>query len=557
MKRTTTVNDKLRRSHDIQKITSHLLALAVRNISLDEILKQGLDMILGIRWLALDRTGSIFIAQGGSDILEMRAQKGIEKKLRAQCRHIRSGQCLCGLAAQKKKIIFSAKVDKRHTFSDPDTKEHGHYCVPIMFSKKVLGVVNVYVKAGHLRNKTEEKFLIAIANTLAGIIQRKKVERALEKSTRALQTLSACNHTLIHATEEKELLEDVCRIIVDISGYKTVWIGAAEKDRYKSVRPLAWAGTGKDYLGAAKISWDASNERGRGPTGIAARTGKISLARNFAGEPRFSPWRDEALQRGFYSSIAIPLKSSRRVFGTLTIYSSEPDAFDKKEIHLLKELADDLAFGLETLRLRKEHGQSQQEKNQAEKQLLESYKHLGAINRQISILFNLYAQSGGKNTREIMGYIAKSAYNLSRAESIKFFRYSKSTHSLIFLPIGNSRKFKDEKTRIPLDKHAFLRPLVEKKTRVQGSFVEDLHKDFVSSGSAVKYFLFLPIQAGKKLRGTILLCFSDRDSVTPQELDFFEAFAAQASLVLKNLGIFKEKRIKNREKTQVQLELFR
>ncbi|MDR3559727.1 MAG: GAF domain-containing protein [Candidatus Pacebacteria bacterium] len=557
MKRMMKANDKLRKSHDIQRITGHLLELAVKNISLDEILKQCLNMILAVPWLAFDRTGSIFIAQDNSDTLEMRAQKGIDKKLLAQCRQIKSGQCLCGLAAEKKKIIFTPHINKYHTFSTPNTKEHGHYCVPIIFSKKALGVVNIYIKAGHTRNKTEERFLTAIANALAGIIQRKRIEQALERSSRALQALSACNHILIHATEEKKLLKDVCRIIVNISGYKMVWIGIAENNEYKSVKPLAWAGTGREYLTAAKISWNAENPRSGGPTGTAIRTGKISLARNFANDPRLLPWRKEALRRGFYSSIAIPLKSSRITFGALTIYATEPDAFDKKEIFFLQELTNDLAFGLETIRLRKTHEKMEQEKNQVEKKLLESYKHLGAINRQISILLDLYTQSGGKNMREILEFIAKSAYNISRAELIKFFRYSKSTRSLIFLPIGNSRKFKDEKTHIPLEKHAFLKPLVERKIRVQGSFIEDLHKDFVSPSNIVKYFLFLPIISGKQLRGAVLFCFADRDSITPQELDFFEAFAAQASLVLKNLEIFKEKRIRSHEKTPVsKLKLF-
>jgi signal transduction histidine kinase len=40
------------------------------------------------------------------------------------------------------------------------------------------------------------------------------------------------------------------------------------------------------------------------------------------------------------------------VFGSLSIYSKEPDAFTEDEVKLLTELANDLAFGITTLRLR-------------------------------------------------------------------------------------------------------------------------------------------------------------------------------------------------------------
>lgn len=548
---------ELERNHEIEKVINHLLLLAVKNSRLEEILKQCLDIILAFPWLSFAKTGSIFVTENNSHRFEMKATKGLGRKLSLQCRHIQTGQCLCGLAAQEKKIVFTSQINKQHALSGDSSSEHGHYCVPIIFSKKVLGILNIHVKAGHRQTKAEERFLVAIANTLAGIIQRKKIEKALDRTHKALRTLSACNHTLIHAIDEKKLLEEVCRIIVEIGEYKIAWIGRAEKGNSKSIRLLAYAKEGRSYLTKTKPTWNVRDEKDRGPTSTAVRTGKVSISKYFENSPRPELWKKEAARLGFYNSIAIPLKFAHSVFGVITIYSADADAFDKREVELLKELANDLAFGLETLRLKKAHEKTREEKNQTEKQLLESYKHLGTINRQISILLDLYARSGGKNTQEILEYIAKSAYNLSQADSIKFFRYSKSDESFVSLPIGNDREFKNNTFRIPIKKHPFLKPLIEKKIRVQNSFVKDLHGEFIPSKNAIKYFLFLPILSGKQLRGSVLFCFSDRESITPQELDFFEAFAAQASLVLKNLEIFKKKRIKNKEnKSATQLELF-
>jgi putative nucleotidyltransferase with HDIG domain len=62
------------------------------------------------------------------------------------------------------------------------------------------------------------------------------------------------------------------------------------------------------------------------------------------------PWRTEALTRGYASSVALPLKGPTGVFGALTIYAGEPNAFGSEELSLFVELADDLAYGIGALR---------------------------------------------------------------------------------------------------------------------------------------------------------------------------------------------------------------
>jgi putative nucleotidyltransferase with HDIG domain len=63
------------------------------------------------------------------------------------------------------------------------------------------------------------------------------------------------------------------------------------------------------------------------------------------------------LARGYVSNIALPLSDSGRTFGGLSIYSAEANAFDDEEVHLLEEMANDLAYGIITLRTRTEHEQ--------------------------------------------------------------------------------------------------------------------------------------------------------------------------------------------------------
>ena len=159
---------------------------------------------------------------------------------------------------------------------------------------------------------------------------------------------------LVHAVEENQLLSDICRLIVEEGGYLMAWVGYADQDAEKTVRVVAQHGDDRDYLGSMKLSW-ADTERGHGPTGTAIRTRLTDVNPDYRTNPRTLPWREAALARGYRSSIALPLISSKHVLGALTIYSPDPDVFSPEEVMLLEELANDLAYGIETLRTRVEH----------------------------------------------------------------------------------------------------------------------------------------------------------------------------------------------------------
>ena len=186
------------------------------------------------------------------------------------------------------------------------------------------------------------------------ITEQKKAERQLRQLNRTLQAHNTSNQAMLRAANERELLQEVCKIVVEVCGHAMVWIGYAEDDEEKSVRPVASAGFDEGYLETMKITW-ADNERGRGPTGTAIRTGKPRTCRNMLTDPQFAPWRKQALQRGYASSIVLPLIADKKALGAMTIYSRKPDAFSAEEETLLGELATDLAHGIATIRLRGAH----------------------------------------------------------------------------------------------------------------------------------------------------------------------------------------------------------
>ena len=197
----------------------------------------------------------------------------------------------------------------------------------------------------------------------------KQAEEELRKLNRTLKALSNSNQAILHAADERSFLEEVCRIVTRDCGHAMVWIGIAEHDEGKTVRPVANSGFDDGYLESISITWDES-ECGRGPTGTAIRTGKPAMCRNMHTDPVFVLWREEAIKRGYASSVAIPLKAQDKAWGAITIYSKEPDSFSEGEVDLLKELAGDIELGVQTLRLRASQAH-------AEAALIESKELLG------------------------------------------------------------------------------------------------------------------------------------------------------------------------------------
>jgi PAS domain S-box-containing protein len=188
------------------------------------------------------------------------------------------------------------------------------------------------------------------------ITERKQAEEALHRANRALKTLSAGNLALVRSASEDELLRAVTSVIVEHAGYLMAVVDYPDDNAEKSITPTAWSGMDESQYWAQHISW-ADTERGQLPVARAIRSGTTQICHNIASAPAFAPWRDAALECGYVSSIALPLASDGKTFGGLSIYSSEKDAFDEEEVRLLEELASDLAYGIMTLRARREREQ--------------------------------------------------------------------------------------------------------------------------------------------------------------------------------------------------------
>lgn len=255
------------------------------------------------------------------------------------------------------------------------------------------------------------------------ITERKRAEADLQRLNLVLKARSDSSHALLHAVDESAYLNEVCRIVTEDCGHAMMWIGFVEHDEDKTIRVVAHAGFEAGYLETLKVTW-ADSERGRGPAGTAIRTGKPALCCNMLTDPKFAPWREAALARGYASSLVIPLFEEGKAIGAFSIYSRRAEAFSEAEVSLLMELAADLSFGIRTLRLRVAHALAEEALRESERRF-----RLALRNSPVSVALQdrdlVYRWAYNQRSRNSEEVVGKTDADLFAPENIPLILESK------------------------------------------------------------------------------------------------------------------------------------
>ncbi len=197
-------------------------------------------------------------------------------------------------------------------------------------------------------------------NTLVQQIGAEAEQEFSAHYVRVLRTLSACSRVVMRATDEQELLEEICRTMVTAGGYTHSWVGYATDDARKNVRPMAKVGFLENYIGIDNVSWSEDLPQGQGVFGQAIRSGQPAVIRNARASAAFmAAWPAATEMYHFNSILGLPLIVEGKIIGAIGFYSAEPNRFDPQEVELLREVASDLAHGISVIRLRRERDEAQ------------------------------------------------------------------------------------------------------------------------------------------------------------------------------------------------------
>ena len=248
--------------------------------------------------------------------------------------------------------------------------------------------------------------------TFQDITERKQAEEKLVDLNRFLSVLSAINQMIVRTHDQTKLFEEACRIPVEAGLFRMAWVGLVDQET-QQVKPVVWRGFEEGYLDRISISVrDLPN--GRGPTGQAIQRGEHVICQDIEHDPRMTPWREEALKRGYRSSAAFPLRVGDEVIGSLNVYSGEPGYFNDKVVRLLDELAGDIGFAAHFI-------EQQERREQAEEALRESEARFREIFERAALGIVLidkrgYPIAANPAFQKMLGYAAEELYTMSFIE---------------------------------------------------------------------------------------------------------------------------------------------
>jgi signal transduction histidine kinase len=252
-------------------------------------------------------------------------------------------------------------------------------CLPMSSRGHIVGVVGFEWtdSPGEVGIQLETPQLTVVQGLFANAMQQRRIGGDLQRKNRLLRAVLECSDALIRARDEEVLLEEVCRIVVEVGGFIQAWVGFDQGDEGRTILPVAQWGYNDGYLENLKITWDESN-RGQGPMGRAIRTRAPAAVENIATDLDYEPWRAEAMERGCRSAVAIPLALGDDLLGGFIVYASVPWAFDALEVEILQRFAGYLAYGIVALRTqaRRQTAESQlRDSLRSKEQLIASISH--------------------------------------------------------------------------------------------------------------------------------------------------------------------------------------
>lgn len=351
--------------------------------------------------------------------------------------------------------------------------------------------------------------------------------RELERRNRAYRTLSAGNHLLLRATDEKTLIREVCNAIVEIGGYGMTWMGYKVDDEAKTVRPVGWAGIRGSDIPVANLTW-ADVDQGRGVSGTAIRSGRPSVMQNLATDPNFTTYRTAILDLGLRSAAGYPLKIRDEVIGVLCVYSKEPDAFGPSETELLEEMAGDLAFGIETIRARTVHEAGKIELEQKNHRLESVYSVGQIVNSTL-------------NLNEILTFVTDEAIRVAHAERGLILVADRIKGHFVQHALRGFTP--DEVAHVNANPLPLTQGLNGQALKTgQIVRVDDVRENphYISISESIRSELVIPILRNTEVLGNISLQSTQLSAFERTDVEYLRALAEQAAIAITNAQLYTE-----------------
>ena len=224
---------------------------------------------------------------------------------------------------------------------------------PLQVKRRVIGCLCAFDKQGAF-TADDLRLLTIFADQAATAIQNARLYETVQRNVARLQTLQAITRRITSTLALQDLLAELARAAAEAVEAGHTWIGLLEPGE-TVIRPAAAHGVDQEYLAAVRVSADENVPAGRGPGGVAMRTGRAQIVRDCLNDPSFAPWREEAaVKRGWRTLLVAPLVFERQTLGMIAVFSEKADAYSEDDIGLLGTLAAQAAIAIKHAQLYEE-----------------------------------------------------------------------------------------------------------------------------------------------------------------------------------------------------------
>jgi len=202
--------------------------------------------------------------------------------------------------------------------------------------------------------------------------QRALAARSESQRINKLYTLLyQCNQASIRSRNQEELFFQVCHLAVEYGGMAMAWIGLLENES-KRVKPSAWYSQHKNNPESIAIDTSSDGYFSNSYTRQAIIKDCPVWCQDINNDPDVNRRQIHTKNPGWNSFAVLPLHCGGKVFGLLSVYSKEIDAFDETARKLLVEMVANIDFALH-------HFANEAARERTDRELLASQRYLQAI----------------------------------------------------------------------------------------------------------------------------------------------------------------------------------
>ncbi|MBF0338662.1 MAG: PAS domain S-box protein [Nitrospirae bacterium] len=259
------------------------------------------------------------------------------------------------------KIHFANRYFKEH-FGDPQTgacyqvirqqEEVCHECIPMWVLKTNVPEQWQWTRPGTARvyNMYNYPFTDVDGSPLVlklgvDITDIHMAEEQISRLNRVYHVLSSINEAIVRIRDRDALFHQTCKIAVDHGAFRLVWIGLFDQ-QHSNITPVACFGTSCIDMERIKMT-NKNIMRGCNILWQNILAGMNFICNDIQNNECVRIQKYEAIERGYNSMAAFPLKIEGNITGAIMLYSSERQFFKDKEVQLLSQLAEDISFALE------------------------------------------------------------------------------------------------------------------------------------------------------------------------------------------------------------------